>query len=152
MIPHGTFYHHTNIKVLILIMITSYKAVLNAQIHLDRYMTDFNRFWKNVTWHTLTLPLPDLVPADPLKVRIYGPGTETAWVNTPTQFCVDTTGTASNFCFTAFFNSFLPLSRHFQLISATITRHICPILSTMQFDSKRIFDSSRELMSVSGWV
>ena len=40
----------------------------------------------------LILSIPDLVPSDPLKIKIYGPGTETAWVNTPTQFFVDTTG------------------------------------------------------------
>ncbi|KAL5250135.1 hypothetical protein ACHWQZ_G016012 [Mnemiopsis leidyi] len=37
-------------------------------------------------------PTIDLVPSDPFKIKIYGPGTETAWVNTPTQFFIDTTG------------------------------------------------------------
>ena len=41
---------------------------------------------------SLTCDTSDLVPSDPLKIKIYGPGTETALVNTPTQFFVDTSG------------------------------------------------------------
>ena len=34
-------------------------------------------------------PKIDIQKPDPLKVRIYGPGADTAYINTPTEFFID---------------------------------------------------------------
>ena len=36
--------------------------------------------------------ISDLKPVDPLKIKIFGPGTETAMIDTPTHFLIDTSG------------------------------------------------------------